>query len=247
MVETMGFEPTTPALQTRCSSQLSYVPGIPVRHHCAIPAANRHMIALPPYHRPMTDASPTVHTTPEFAAFSALAVSRRTSLRIDPDRPVDPSLVAELCRMATWAPNHHLTEPWRFAVVTGENRAELGARAAAYQAEMGETVEARLHKTRGKYLRAPISLAVACVVHPDPVTHAEDRDAVAAGIQNILLGAAALGLASYWGSGLVTQAPQVKALCGFGPDDALIGIIYLGWPTSHMASPGRSEPQIRWM
>ena len=26
MVETMGLEPTTPCLQSRCSSQLSYVP-----------------------------------------------------------------------------------------------------------------------------------------------------------------------------------------------------------------------------
>ncbi len=195
----------------------------------------------------MNDASPTAETTPEYQAFSALVTSRRTNLRIDPDRAVDPSMVAELCRLATWAPNHRLTEPWRFAVVTGSNRAELGARAAAYQAELGESVEARLQKTRGKYLRAPVSLAVACVHHPDPETHMEDRDAVSAGIQNILLGATALGLASYWGSGLVTQSPEVKNLCGFAPDDDLLGIIYLGWPTSSVASPGRSAPQTHWL
>jgi hypothetical protein len=45
-VETMGFEPTTPALQTRCSSQLSYVPGKPVRLYSAIPDAVRHMDTL---------------------------------------------------------------------------------------------------------------------------------------------------------------------------------------------------------
>lgn len=195
----------------------------------------------------MTDTSPTADTSPEFAALSALVMSRRTNLRIDADRPVEPALVTDLCRLATWAPNHHLTEPWRFAVVTGDNRAELGARAAAYQAEMGETVEARLHKTRGKYLRAPISLVVACVHHRDPETHLEDRDAVAAAIQNILLGATALGLASYWGSGLVTQAREVKRLCGFATDDDILGVIYLGWPTSNVASPGRSAPQILWM
>src|SRR5207244_1839794 len=35
VVETMGLEPTTPCLQSRCSSQLSYVP---------VPLANHHSI-----------------------------------------------------------------------------------------------------------------------------------------------------------------------------------------------------------
>jgi nitroreductase len=186
-------------------------------------------------------------TAADFAAFSALAMARRTNLRIDPERPVDPATITELCALATWAPNHHLTEPWRFIVLTGAARGELGAQAAAYQATLGETIEARLSKTRGKYLRAPVSIVVGCAFDPNPEVHMENRDAVAAAVQNLLLGATSLGLASYWGSGMVTQAPGVKSLCGLAPEDEILAVVYLGWPTSQVASPGRSAPQIRWL
>jgi nitroreductase len=243
----MGFEPTTPALQTRCSSQLSYVPGKPVRLYSAIPHAVRHMDTFAPYHQGMTDGLETASTTPAFEAFAALAKDRRTNLRIDADRPVDPAVITELCVLATWAPNHRLTEPWRFAVLTGDHRVELGARTAAYQAELGETVEARLNKTRTKYTRSPVLVAVGCAFDEDAEVHIENRDAVSAGIQNMLLGATTLGLASYWGSGLVNHSPAVKELCGLDAKDELLGVIYLGWPTSTMPSPGRSAPIIRWL
>jgi nitroreductase len=184
------------------------------------------------------------------AAYQAIAgviESRRTNLRIDPDRTIDPALITELCRLATWAPNHRLTEPWRFAVLTGDARGELGLRTAEYQAERGDTNPARINKTRGKYLRAPISLVVGCVFDENPEVHREDRDAVAAAVQNILLGATAMGLASYWGSGLVTESPRVKSLCGLAIKDEVLAVLYLGWPTSEIASPGRSAPQMRWI
>ena len=202
---------------------------------------------LAPYHQDMTQDVPSALESPEFAAFATLAKGRRTNLRIDTNMPVDPLIITELCVLATWAPNHRLTEPWRFAVLTGDTRAELGARTAAYQVELGETVEARLTKTRGKYMRSPVVLAVGCAFDEDPEVHMENRDAVSAGIQNLMLGATAIGLASYWGSGLVNHAPAVKELCGLAMQDELLGVIYLGWPTSMMASPGRSAPIIRWL
>jgi nitroreductase len=55
-----------------------------------------------------------------------LIKDRRTNLRIDPDRPVEPALIADLCDAAVWAPNHRLTEPWRFATLTGAARTALG-------------------------------------------------------------------------------------------------------------------------
>jgi nitroreductase len=194
----------------------------------------------------MTEALPIADNN-AYAALAGVIQSRRTNLRIDPERAVDPALITELCTLATWAPNHRLTEPWRFAVLTGEARAELGQRAADYQAERGDTNPARINKTRGKYLRAPLSLVVGCVFDENPEVHREDRDAVAAAVQNILLGATAMGMASYWGSGLVTESPAVKSLCGLAVEDEILAVLYLGWPTSEIASPGRSAPQIRWI
>ncbi|HAP77274.1 MAG TPA: nitroreductase, partial [Acidimicrobiaceae bacterium] len=56
------------------------------------------------------------------AQFAALARARRTSMVVDRDRPVPHQLVAELCELAQWAPNHKRTWPWRFALCEGEGR-----------------------------------------------------------------------------------------------------------------------------
>jgi nitroreductase len=78
----------------------------------------------------------------------------------------------------------------------------------------------------------------------DPVRRRENRDAVAAGMQNLLLGATAVGLASYWGTGAVVEAPAVRELCGFGPADDIVGLVYLGWPIGDVPVPSRPQPLL---
>jgi nitroreductase len=184
--------------------------------------------------------------TSDLDQFSALVRRRRTNMRVDPDRAVDATLITQLCELATWAPNHKMTEPWRFAVVTGDARADLGRLAAEFQAEGGETNEAKLDKTRGKYVRTPVVVMVASA-WSEPGRRDEDRDAVSAGIQNLLLAAVASGLASYWGTGAVCMAPAVKGLCGFPPTADVLAAVYLGWPIGDVPTPTRAAPSIRWV
>jgi hypothetical protein len=111
---------------------------------------------------------PHEHVTPgpeELAAFEALARSRRTNLRMDPHRPVPAELVERLCRLAMWAPNHKRTWPWRFTALAGGARAELGEALAEALAAAGQP-DAKVDKARGKYLRAPLMLAVAAAGDP---------------------------------------------------------------------------------
>ena len=160
-------------------------------------------------------------------------------MSVDQHREVPIGLVEELCRLATWAPNHKKTWPWRFAVFTGAGRARLGATMAdeMERAEFGDDVKRA--KTRSKYLRTPATLVVGCAPHADVMLHAENRDAVAAGIQNVLLGATTLGLASFWSTPALTQPPAVLDLCGFERADQLVGIVYLGWATQECPPPPR--------
>jgi nitroreductase len=88
-------------------------------------------------------------------------------------------------------------------------------------------------------------LAVASAGDDDPLRRAENRDAVAAGVQNLLLGATAVGLASYWGTGAVTDVPEVRELCGFDPGDQLVALLYLGWPIGEVPVPPRPDPVLR--
>ncbi|MGB9347006.1 MAG: nitroreductase [Ilumatobacteraceae bacterium] len=180
----------------------------------------------------------------DFDGFSELVRSRRTSMIVDQHREVPLELVTELCGLATWAPNHKKTWPWRFAVFTGDGRARLGETMAEEMERAGFGDDTRRAKTRAKYLRTPAILVVGCAPHDDEMLHNENRDAVAAGIQNLLLGATTLGLASFWSTPALEQPPRVLDLCGFEADDRLVGIIYLGWAAQHCPAPDRPQLPI---
>jgi nitroreductase len=174
--------------------------------------------------------------------FARLVRDRRTSLIVDRTREVDPAIVAELCGLVTWAPNHKKTWPWRFALFTGEGRSRLGASMVDDMIAASFGDEGKLAKTATKYTRTPAVLVVAAAAHDNDMLDAENRDAVAAGIQNLLLGATTLGLASFWSTPALTQPPTVLDLCGFEPTDRLVGMIYLGWAEG--ATPSHERPAV---
>lgn len=183
----------------------------------------------------------------ELAAFTDLATRRRTSLLIDRDRQVESELVLRLCRLATWAPNHKKTWPWRFSVLTGDARLRLGELTAQQLIDEGITKEAKLDKARGKFLRSPTIVMVAARPDADPELDEENLHAVAAGVQTFLLGATAAGLASFWASGAPLRSDAVKELCGFDRADRLVALIYLGWPSGSVDAPERPDPDVRFL
>lgn len=176
------------------------------------------------------------------AVVEAVAHERRSNLRVDPDRPVADDLVDRLLTLAATAPNHRRTFPWRFRVLTGDARAALGEALAADLADWGDP-EAKVEKARTKYLRAPTILVVASRPGTSPTMTAENRDAVAAAIQTLLLGATAAGLASYWSTGAAMDSPRMATLCRLDPEDRLVGVLYLGWPIEQPSPIDRPVPE----
>jgi nitroreductase len=171
--------------------------------------------------------------------------SRRTHLLVERDRPVPRELVDELCELATWAPNHKKTFPWRFAAFAGDARARLGAAFVADLIAAGIGDEGKRAKTLVKYLRTPTVLVVGSAAHEHPTFHDENRDAVAAGIENLLLGATAAGLASFWSTPPVADGPATLDLCGFDRDTRLVGVVYLGWQAGTVEPSPRPPVDVR--
>jgi nitroreductase len=148
------------------------------------------------------------------------AIRTRRSVGRVSQEPLPRELVEELIEAAACAPNHRLTNPWRFIVLTGDARREVWERLE----------------------RAPV--VVACVVHPgeDPVEAREDRDAVAAAIENMLLAAHARGLGAMWRTGAAADDPQVLAALGLEDREAVVGFVYIGRP---VAPPPEDGPPRR--
>jgi len=175
---------------------------------------------------------------PELGGFAELARSRRTSMVVDKGRPVPRATIEQLCELAQWAPNHKRTWPWRFAVADGDGRARLGNTIADAMELHGDTPE-KIAKARTKYSRTPTVLVVGSAAGDSDLRTAENRDAVAAGVQNILLAATSIRLASFWASCPRGANDAVAELCGFESGTYVVALIYLGWAAEPAVSPQR--------
>lgn len=160
--------------------------------------------------------------------------ARRSVGKIKPERP-PRELIERMLEAAVQAPNHHLTEPWRFFVLAGEARSELGrvmseALRKQLADDAGEAGKARLAKEIEKPLRAPVLIVVAVKRSENPrVVPIEDVEATAAAVENMLLAAQDMGLAAMWRTGEAAYDPAVKAFFGLGPEDHVVAFVYVGY------------------
>lgn len=150
-------------------------------------------------------------------------------------QPVDRATLAELLELARWAPNHHLTNPWRFRVL-GPEALERLKRAA------GPEHAAKLD-------RAPTLVAVSCLRSEDPVTEEEDLLATACAAYAVLLGAHARGLAGYWRTPAVLRGDAGCAALGIGGGERAVGLLHLGPPRQPQRPPERAplDAVVRWL
>jgi len=166
---------------------------------------------------------------------------------------VSDEQIRALIQAAVWAPNHHLTEPWRFVVLRGEARERLGHAWAEVAANMtrlqGDERETFLRREAAKPTRAPALIVVAARTDADPIVAAEDFAATAAGVQNLLLAAQELGLGAMWRTGELAYSPEIKAHLELESSDRIVAIVYVGQPGMKPLKgiERESERNVRWM
>ncbi|MSO41449.1 MAG: hypothetical protein EXQ70_06075 [Solirubrobacterales bacterium] len=151
--------------------------------------------------------------------------TRRTHKAYSPE-PVGRGALEELFELARWAPNHHLTNPWRFRVVGPEALARLKQAAGPEAA--------------AKFDRAPTLVVCSCVLSGDPVQDEEDLHAAAVAAYIVLLAAHARGLASYWRTPGILRTPEGAAAVGLGSDERFVGLLHLGHPVQEQSPPERA-------
>ena len=151
--------------------------------------------------------------------------TRRTHKAFKPE-PVEREILDELFELARWAPNHNLTNPWRFRVVGPDALERLKAVAGAEAAP--------------KLDRAPTLVVCSCVTAGDEVQREEDLLATACAAFIVLLAAHGRGLAGYWRTPGVLRTSQGRAAVGLGEDERFVSLIHLGRPVQEKPVPGRA-------
>ena len=163
-------------------------------------------------------------------------IERRRSIGKVTNQSPTREQIEHILHAATHAPNHRKVEPWRFFVLAGRARQELGEiSGASLLARLEDTTsdkaQAMLAKERSKPLRAPVLIVVAALhATQKNVLDIENIEAVAAATENMLLTIEEMGLAAQWRTGDTAYDPQVKQWLGLAEKDTIVAILYIGYP-----------------
>jgi nitroreductase len=168
-------------------------------------------------------------------------------------KKIDDQQIVRLLTLANWAPTHGFTEPWRFVVYAGDavkqfctDQAELYKLHESPATFNAAKYEKQLHN--GDKVSHLIAVYMKRGANPN-IPELEEICAVAAAVQNILLGAEALGIAVLWSTGGMVLKPEMKAYLELGEADKMIGLLSLGY-TDEVARPGKRGPvedKIKWV
>jgi len=139
--------------------------------------------------------------------------------------PLDRKEIERLLELARWAPNHHLTAPWRFRV--------LGPQALARLKEVAGPEGA------AKLERAPTLIVVSCALGGDPVQDEEDLHATAVASYIVLLAAHARGLAGYWRTPELLRSEEGRAAVDLPGEERFVALLHFGTPRQEKAPPER--------
>jgi nitroreductase len=157
------------------------------------------------------------------------AIRTRRTHKAYGSRAVEPEVLDDLFELASWAPNHNLTNPWRFHVLGSSARERLM-----------ELAESEKPGSAVKLQRAPTLVAVSAHQTGDPGQDREDLLATGVAAYLVLLGAHARGLAGYWRTVALLEGERGREIAGLGPDETPVGLLYLGEPVQEQRVPERA-------
>ncbi|NTV61937.1 MAG: nitroreductase family protein [Oscillochloris sp.] len=188
------------------------------------------------------------------------AIRARRSVRAFRPEPVDHAHLEQLIAAAGWAPSPHGRQPWRFAIITrlalkADLASAMGAEWRAQLAHDGQdaaSIERRWQRSHERITSAP-ALIVPCLyladldVYPDPARHANETamavQSLGCAIQNMLLAAHALGLASGWMCAPLFSPAAVRAALNLAPDLHPQALILIGYVAQEPVPRPRLPPE----
>ncbi|HEY4099628.1 MAG TPA: nitroreductase [Gemmatimonadales bacterium] len=180
------------------------------------------------------------------------AITARRSIKAFADRPVDREAIEQLLAAAVHAPNHRLTQPWRFLVLGPAARRAFGEVLGARKAKKIEdpaAAQATIEKVAAAEAAIPVTIAVSVVVDANPEVREEDYAATMMAVQNILLAAHDLGLGTHLRSGAVMDDPRTRAALAIPDGERVVVMIWVGYAASvPEAKPRKGAAELtRWL
>jgi nitroreductase len=161
------------------------------------------------------------------------AIHQRRSVKRFTARPVSREEVERLLDAAICAPNHHLTQPWRFYVLGPLARhaygLALGTRKARKLDDADKAAQVR-ETVAAEHLALPCMIAVAVVASENAETTEENYAAAMMAIENLALSAVDIGLGTHIKTGAVMADPSARSAVGLPDTERIVAIVNVGEP-----------------
>ena len=170
------------------------------------------------------------------------SINARRSIKKFTERPVSREEIEQLLNAACQAPNHRLTEPWRFYVLGPRARHAYGealGHRKAKRIDDPEAGKAVIQKVAETHESLPAMVAVAVTVDENPEIREEDFAAAFMGIQNLSLAAQSLGLGTHIKTGAIMDDPAARSVVGLPDGERIVATINIGEPEVLPDGPAR--------
>jgi nitroreductase len=161
------------------------------------------------------------------------AIRGRRSIKRFTSRSITRDEIERMLAAATLAPNHKLTQPWRFYVLGPEARYAYGLALGTRKARKIDDPEkaAQTRQTVADEHRAlPAMLVVAVAGNENPELREEDYAATMMAIQNLALVAVEMGLGTHIKTGAVMTDAASRAAAGVKEDERIVAVVNIGEP-----------------
>ena len=176
------------------------------------------------------------------------AIRERRSIKRFTDGPVSREQIEALLTAAVQAPNHRLTEPWRFYVLGPAAREAYGRVLGGRKAKKIEdpaVARATIDKVADEHRALPAMIAVAVALNTNPEIAEEDYAAAMMAIQNLSLLAVTMGLGTHIKTGAVMADPSARAALGVRDDERIVAIVNVGVPAEMPMPKPRGDAASR--
>lgn len=176
------------------------------------------------------------------------AIHSRRSIKRFSDAPVSREAIESLLAAAVLAPNHRLTEPWRFYVLGPAAREAYGRVLGGRKAKKIDdpaAAQATVDKVAAEHRALPVMIAVAIARHADAEIAEEDYAAAMMGIENLSLLAVEMGLGTHIKTGGVMADPAARAAVGAGEGERIVAMLNLGVPAEMPSAKTRAGADVR--
>jgi nitroreductase len=172
------------------------------------------------------------------------AISTRRSIKKFTSRLVTREEMETMLSAAVAAPNHRLTQPWRFFVLGPDARQAYGHALGdrkARKIEDPQAAQTMRDTVAAEHRALPGMLVVAVADNENPEIREEDYAAVMMAIQNLALAALELGLGTHVKTGAIMTDPAARAAAGVKDNERIVAVVNVGEP-AEVPAPKSRQP-----